>query len=222
MSNNLDKFLSDINKVHPINVIYDIGASNGNWSRNIKQNVLPEANMYLFEANSIHIADLLRTGFSVFVGTALSKPGVKEVTFYTGGTTTGDSYYKENTKWYNDAQSFTLPCKTLDEVVVEQGIPRPDFIKMDTQGSEVDILDGATITLQTAKLVYLECPIIPYNIGAPSIGEYIEKMRVNSFVPIGVFEVHMGENTLLQIDIMFMANVLKQKIWPNDGIRPLG
>jgi FkbM family methyltransferase len=219
---NLAKFLHTINKDLPINVVYDIGASNGEWSRAIKDHVLPDAKMYLFEANPIHVPALLRNGFNVFTGTALSKPGVKEVTFYTGGTTTGDSYYKENTSWYNDAKSFMVPCMTLDEMVVRDGLPMPDFIKMDTQGSELDILDGASFVLPYAKLIYLECPIIPYNIGAPNIGDYIEKMRMNSFVPIGIFEIHSAENTLLQVDIMFMSNVEKQRLAPNVNIRPLG
>ena len=76
--------------------------------------------------------------------------------------------------------------------------------------------------MQFAKLIYMECPIIPYNIGAPNIGDYIEKMRVNSFVPVGLLETHYAENTLVQIDIMFMQNALKQKIAPNVDIRPLG
>lgn len=219
---NLAKFLHEINKDLPINVVYDIGASNGEWSKAIKQHVLPHAEMFLFEANPTHQVDLVRTGFRHLCGTALSKPGIKKVTFYTGGTTTGDSYYKENTSWYNDAKSFNLPCTTLDEVVVQEGIPWPDFIKMDTQGSELDILEGASLVLQQAKLIYMECPIIPYNIGAPNIGDYIEKMRVNSFVPIGIFEIHQAENTLVQVDIMFMANVEKQRLAPNKDIRPLG
>jgi FkbM family methyltransferase len=222
MTNNLSKFLFDINQVHPIKTVYDVGANNGDWSKAIKQIVLPHAEMILFEANPIHDIALRRTGFKHLCGTVLSKPGVSELTFYSGGTTTGDSYYKENTEWYNNSTQLTLPCTTLDEVVRNESIPLPDFIKMDTQGSEVDILEGAKFTLPHASLVYLECPIIPYNIGAPGIGEYIECMRQNSFVPIGVFEVHMAENTLLQIDIMFMRNDVKQKLSPNVSIRPLG
>jgi FkbM family methyltransferase len=218
----LELFLRSVHKSSPINVVYDIGASNGEWASAMKRQVLPEAEIIMFEANPIHEETLARTGFRRLVGTALSKPGVKEVTFYSGGTTTGDSYYKENTSWYNNAQEMTLPCVTLDEVIVKGNFPMPDFIKMDTQGSELDILDGATRAMQFAKVIYMECPIIPYNIGAPNIGDYIEKMRVNSFVPVGLLETHYAENTLVQIDIMFMQNALKQKIAPNVDIRPLG
>ncbi len=218
----LHNFLHIIDLQIDIKVAYDIGASNGEWAKNIKKYHLPKTEIFCFEANPRHQADLLRAGFRNLCGTALSKPGVKEVTFYTGGTTTGDSYYKENTSWYNDAQEFKLPCTTLDEVVVQEGLPKPDFIKMDTQGSELDILEGAKTVIPFASLIYLECPIIPYNIGAPNIGDYIECMRQNTFVPIGIFETHYAENTLLQVDIMFMRNDVKQRIAPNKDIRPLG
>jgi FkbM family methyltransferase len=218
----LINFLKTIDQHSPIETVYDIGASNGDWSRFVKSNVLPNAEMILFEANPTHDIDLRRTGFKHLCGKALSRPGVKTVTFYSAATTRGDSYYKENTKWYNDATEMTLECVTLDEVIRDDNLPMPDFIKMDTQGSELDILAGGSSALQFAKLIYLECPIIPYNIGAPGIGEYIECMRQNSFVPIGIFEVHMAESTILQIDIMFMQNYLKQKLAPNVDIRPLG
>jgi FkbM family methyltransferase len=218
----LMNFLQTINYASPLGTVYDIGASNGEWSKHVKQHVLPFAQMILFEANPIHSAALRATGFKHLVGKPLSKPGVKEVTFYHGGTSTGDSYYKENTSWYDNSTELKLECTTLDEVIEQENLALPDFIKMDTQGSELDILAGAKKALKTAKLIYLECPIIRYNSGAPGIGEYIECMRVNSFVPVAIFEVHFAEQTLLQIDIMFMANELKQKLAPNVNIRPLG
>lgn len=41
----------------------------------------------------------------------------------------------------------TIECKTLDEVLKEESLTDVDFVKLDTQGSELGILEGATSVL---------------------------------------------------------------------------
>jgi FkbM family methyltransferase len=172
----------------------------------------------LFEANSSYIPDLQRSGF-VFYQTVLSSPHRKQVQFY-NGTDTGDSYYKENTKWYESKSSIVVDCKTLDQMVKTHNLPLPNFIKLDTQGSELDILSGASF-LDSVDLVYTECPIICYNKGAPNIQEYLDFFKKRDFIPIEIFEIHKLEDTLLQIDIMFMKKSAKEKfLQPNVNINP--
>ena len=52
----------------------------------------------------------------------------------------------------NDAQeSYSVPIKTLDSYVGEKKLPRVDFIKMDVEGAEPDILKGAAATIAKYK-----------------------------------------------------------------------
>ena len=52
----------------------------------------------------------------------------------------------------NDAQqSDDVAIKTLDNYVGEKNLPRVDFIKMDVEGSELDILKGAAVTIAKYK-----------------------------------------------------------------------
>jgi len=44
----------------------------------------------------------------------------------------------------------TIACRTLDDVLMEEDLTDVDFIKLDTQGSELEILKGATSTLSDA------------------------------------------------------------------------
>ena len=67
---------------------------------------------------------------------------------------------------------------TLDKLVSKNNIPLPDFIKIDTQGSELDILRGGEKTISNCSLIYLECPIIEYNMGSPNLSEYIEYLNL--------------------------------------------
>jgi len=202
-----------------IKTVYDIGACQGKWSTNIKNKILFSSDFYLFEANSNYNSILEKTGFKYF-NKVLSNPGRETVIFF-NGTDTGDSYYKETTKWYDDTTSIELPCITLDSLIQQHNIPKPDFIKIDTQGSELDILAGAESVIKDVKLIYTECPIIQYNIGSPNINDYLNFFKKNNFVPIDVFEIHKLENILVQIDIMFVRYDIKNDfLGKTKNIRP--
>ena len=215
----LKNFLVNLSKTNiDLSVIYDIGACTGNWSEDISS-ILPNSKFILFEANKTYIPYIKNKGFQYYE-VALSNPGRKSVNFFNGNNS-GDSYYKETTEWYKNQDSVAINCKTLDTMVKQHNLPYPNFIKIDTQGSELDILSGASF-LNRVDLVYTECPIICYNKGAPTIQEYIDFFKRRNFIPIDIFQIHRDEETLLQIDIMFMQKSAKEKyLQPNLNINPL-
>jgi FkbM family methyltransferase len=215
----LHNFLNSIKNNITVDVIYDIGACKGAWSRDVQTKCFPNADFFLFEANPAYVNDLKALEFTSF-NTVLSNPGREYVEFF-NGTNTGDSYYKENTGWYDEQSSIKLPCATLDSVIEKYNLPTPNFIKIDTQGSELDILAGAESIINKVDMIYTECPIIQYNEGSPNISEYLEYFKSKNFIPLDIFEIHNMEHTLLQIDIMFMKKETKERVFgPNVNIRP--
>ena len=78
------------------------------------------------------------------------------------------------------------------------------FLKIDTQGSEIDILKGSGKYLKKVKLLYLECPIVNINQGAPDISEYLTFTKKAGFIPLDICEKHIHNNILLQLDILFI------------------
>ena len=202
-----------------IDHVYDIGACVGSWTKQMKGSVLANSKFYLFEGNPAYKDILSQSGCFNHIG-VLSNPGREEVEFY-NGTDTGDSYYKETTSHYDNKTSIKLPCRTLDSVIEENNLPLPNFIKIDTQGSELDILSGASKALGYADLVYLECPIIQYNAGSPNIGEYLAFLKDKKYIPVEVLEIHKAEGVILQIDIMFMSKTAHDKMFgENIHVRP--
>lgn len=192
--NNLDNFKD-------IKIIYDIGAHQGTWTQEIKK-VFKRGNFYLFEAN-INMSKYLENKKLNFFNVLLSNKEEKK-TFYTLNSP-GDSYLKQK-KGFNKAKKIKIQSTTLDKFIKLKRIPAPHFIKIDTQGSEIDILKGAKSTLKSCKFILLECPIIEYNEKSSNISEYLNFMKSIKYFPVELIEKHVHRELLVQIDILFKKN----------------
>ena len=71
---------------------------------------------------------------------------------------------------------------TLDDVVREAGTPPAALLKLDAQGSELDILRGGATALAQAEVVLMEVALIGVNRGAPLFDETIAFMKARGFV----------------------------------------
>ena len=189
-----------------IKTVYDIGAHHGKWSRGMKK-VLPLADFFLFEANSGCQTHLRHSGFP-FAIRALSHSQGKKV-FHTNNST-GDSFYRENESLSgaSEWQTKELEVVDLDSCAAGLGFPFPDWIKMDVQGSELDILAGGRRAFSRAKYLLCEIPLLPYNHGAPSFSEYLEAFCTAGFSPLTIVESHYlkqsGKSPVLcQLDLFF-------------------
>ncbi len=189
--------------------VYDIGACSGFWTRTVNKNALPDSKFFLFEANVHYMSDLLVTGHRFFLN-VLSDENRKFVDFYPG-CNTGDSYYKETTTWYDEKVAVKTPCTTLDKLIQENDLPIPNLLKIDTQGSELDILSASKKLLGKTELIVCEMPVIEYNFGAPNISEYLNFFRDHDYIPVELVEVHQAEGTLLQLDFAFMLRSAKNQ-----------
>ena len=97
-------------------------------------------------------------------------------------------------------------------MIEENNLPLPDFIKMDTQGAEVDIMKGGSLALNHAKMALVEVAVMPYNKGAPNFNDYIETMYSYGFVPNGVHHIAMRNAIVNQMDIVFVKSDINQEI----------
>ena len=192
--------------------IFDIGANVGQWTKNLMKS-FPDTNYVLFEANKGQKKHLDKLPFKSYFAVLSDKE--KDVLFFAHGDGgSGDSYYQEDTSFYEVTNPKKVTTTTLDKIVDEQGLPYPDFIKIDTQGSELDILNGAKNTLKDCKFVHLEVPIYSYNLSAPTFEEYISYMKEIGFTANNVVEIHSHFGVLTQVDVFFIRNDVLKKIEP--------
>lgn len=180
--------------------ILDIGANDGWWYRHTV-NTYPQAEFVLIEANPYNEPALQRLGVKYHI--ACLSDQIKQVDFFItvdNPTSTGASYYLENTDNFNqdNTRAMELTTTTLDTLFPSEVF---DFIKMDVQGAEVDIINGGKQLISKASRVLLEVPIdgVEYNLGAPTRAAYFEAMASIGFTN---YEVVENINNL-QEDILF-------------------
>jgi FkbM family methyltransferase len=120
---------------------------------------------------------------------------------------TGASLYKENTDWYGEGKYKTIkvPTSTLDakNYFPDQSI---DLIKLDTQGAELDILNGGQETLKRTQYALIETSLAEYNQGAPMIDKIVDKMNEYGFHIMDIIEYHIYNGLIFQLDILFKKN----------------
>jgi FkbM family methyltransferase len=182
-----------------IETVYDIGAHRGAWTASVRPS-LPDARFFLFEANEDHADALAKIGEPYF--TVVLSSEEKPVEFFSAGTS-GDSYFRELTDRYASVTPTTRLATTLDQLIEMHALPYPDLIKADVQGAELDVLTGGRNALTHAKLVLLECPILPYNLGAPTIDEYFRFMDKSGFGVLQFVDELWPDERMRHVDILF-------------------
>ena len=79
------------------------------------------------------------------------------------------------------------------------------LLKIDTQGFERQVLEGAGQCLKEIRLVKLEVSFVPLYKGETLIGEMIQFMESQGFIPVLIEQGHISEEFYqLQADIVFL------------------
>ena len=89
---------------------------------------------------------------------------------------------------FRSVRKVQLSMTTLDAVVIDRKIvPGPDYLSIDTQGSELDILKGASRLLDTTILaVQTEIELHPLYEGQPLFGEICQFLEKHNFDLVNV------------------------------------
>ena len=162
----------------------DIGVCKGHAIPFILEQLPSLTKVEMIEACEFHKPDLeiVSEKYNIPFHIEVLSDKVKEVTFYLDGkgaesTGPGNSYYLEDTHHYLNAPSEQRITNTLDNIYDNSF--QFDLVKLDTQGSELDIIKGGKELFKKVKGVIIEENIYRYNFNAPlhdEIKEYMESI----------------------------------------------
>jgi len=186
------------------NFILDIGANTGQFYTFAKS-VFPSSSIFSIEASKECEEILKSINKNYYIG-LLAKDN-SEYDFYSlksTPTNTGNSMYKELTSLYNGEDLNFIKQKgiKLDDLFLPEDCF--DLIKIDTQGSELDIIQGGIDLCKKASGIILEVAISPYNENAPLYDEVIEFMDNLGFEEKERLFTHFTPGVIHQQDILFI------------------
>ena len=186
--------------------VLDIGANVGDFTRGFLE-VFPDCVPTLIEPNPYCEAELAKLPFERHMAAASDATG--EATLFLSRDwlqTTGASLYRENSHYFSDelAVEQTVPKVRIDDLLAGR---RFDFVKIDTQGSELDVLRGGETVLRQADYILLELSVVDFNQGAPQAEAVLVQLAAMGFAPAAVTNLHRLEDVrdggVLQLDMLF-------------------
>ena len=191
-----DKF-----KYAPRNIL-DIGALDGRWSMSMKQ-VFTNAEFLMIEPNK-EMEPILRKSKIQFLPCALSDVE-KDADYFKLPGHAGNGLYRENSKYGSSIAPIVENIKTTTLESLFGNDRKFDLIKIDVQGSEIDVLNGGKEIAKKADLIVTECSLIEYNFNGPlirdQINHFFDQLGFSLFDIVDLLYGKKGE--LLQIDALF-------------------
>lgn len=149
-------------------IIFDIGAHDGRSITRFK-NRFPDAEIYSFEPNKNlydKISKLSSEKIKIFNYALSNIDGEKKFYQYEYLSGKNNSFYPmvENSKYKiqrtknkNETETIkNVKVKKLDTFIEENKISKIDLLKIDTQGAEIEIIEGAEKILNSKKINVIE------------------------------------------------------------------
>jgi len=146
-------------------IVFDVGANVGNWSREVLKNHAVET-LFMFEPEPISFATLTQNLCNVkkahlFNMGVSNKQSMKEFFVYGNKNRTLSTFYRRSMEV---EKRFSLQSKkssdvlvvTLDEFCKTNHIHHINFLKIDTEGSEFDVIQGAIGMIENNKIDYIQ------------------------------------------------------------------
>lgn len=199
--------------------IHDAGGSDGIWTA-VASQVFPNARFEVFEplaetsedyragmADNPIIRDLFQSGRAKMHPIALgAATGTCRMTVYPHAVGSTSLVLDHQP---TEARIVEAPQWKLDEFIAKHGLVAPDLLKLDTQGSEFEILLGARKALKKVSAVLCECWLTPgYGLNTPlwiDIANFLGKYDLKLF-DLGWVYRNATDQRSTTIDMLFLRD----------------
>lgn len=219
--------LSCIGPLYKPHVVLDVGARHG-WFFHCWQDWCPEAQIHAFEPvqeafdismklyGAHPLVKLIQAGVGNSEGSMninifdksgasnsflpLRKETWEEVQFETGNVSTR-----------------TVPVTTLDAYCKKESLTSVYLLKIDVQGYELKVLEGAEAMLPQIDHIFVETGIVPFYEGAPRFTDIYEFLSRRGFHLMAMQAWHRGNHKLMETDMLFRRDELLPPINESTG-----
>lgn len=184
-------------------VIYDVGAAHGDWTR-MAASIWPRARIFGFEPNRSEEENLNATSrdFPQFTfRRCFLGPQAKTVRYTPRGTQTSLAERE-----IPSGESDVAEMCSIDPLIAAGELTPPDFMKLDVQGFELEVLSGAQQALRHAQGVLLEVSLYDSDAGIPTADAVIAYLLERDFVWYDIAGAirRPVDDALWQMDLLFL------------------
>ena len=185
--------------------VIDVGAASGTLEL---LEVFPESR-YLWIEPLREFEDSLKRLTKKYTGKyILSACGRQQglVPFHVHPYLEGSSILNESEGAASDGDTRQVPICRLDEVCNADKVRGETLLKVDVQGAELDVLEGAGRFLDLFEVVVLEVSLFRFMVTNPEVCDVIVYMKGKGFVAYDIVggKTRLLDGALAQVDIVFV------------------
>lgn len=196
------------------NTVVDVGANRGQFAT-IARRLFPGAKIYSFEPlpgpaaifSKALGADARVSLFNTAIG-----PEAKSATIYV--TTRDDSSSllqpaaaQDDIFGVTTARTDQISVRRLSDCIDDADLKGPALLKIDVQGGERDVLDGASNLIDRFDAIYVECSFVAMYEHQPLYHEIARWMDEHGFKLGGVYNQHVDpQHGPVQADFLFLKS----------------
>ena len=195
-----------------IRTVFDVGANKGQFAIAIAK-LFPQSSIYSFEPTQKTFNNLVNNSSSYkninCYNLALGEE-VKEVDFYETDYSHANSvlpiseFQKKEFLNNSSARISKVKMSTFDNIFDELNIQSPVLLKLDVQGYEKIVLEGAKKSLEKIDFILIETSFIPFYDGEPLFGEmnsYLNEKGFEVVAPLDIFQTDSMQ--IVQMDMLY-------------------
>lgn len=153
--------------------VFDVGAHDGEWYTMFKSNYLGDMTVYAFEPSSKSFERLLKYKSDNFKPENIALGSqVGEMLLESGAPGDSTAHLVSRTDSLNNSEPYLegVTVDTIDNYLQNNSINFIDLLKMDVEGYELKVLQGAKMAIESKKI-----GMIQFEFGAPSMEKYMLK-----------------------------------------------
>ena len=212
------KILSCIGPVYRPHVVLDVGARHG-WFFHCWQDWCPDAQVHAFEP--------VQEAFDIATQLYGSHPSVKINQAGVGSSEgcltirifeksdASNSFLPLRKETWDEVQFETgsvteraVPVTTIDAYMGKESLQAVYLLKIDVQGYELKVLEGAEATLPRIDHIFVETGIVPFYEEAPRFTDIYQFLSQRGFHLMAMQAWHRGNHKLMETDMLFRRDDL--------------
>lgn len=202
-------------------VIFDVGANVGGYTKTLLEAFTNSPLIYCFEpsANTFKKLQANTAGYKNVVQNHMALSNAKGTAVLFGRENNSEIASLVDTQViskYGKQTQEEVILDTVDNYCIDNGIPFIDFLKIDTEGNEVKVLQGAKTMIEAGNINYIQFEFGQYNIDSRTYFRDFWQLlspyySIHRIVKDGLFEIQKYD---LALEIFLTSNFIAIKKIP--------